>query len=88
MPPKGYKAPPKITAEDCGDAAELCNAAAINLAIIAKRHVDIPKLLAALSFAQEAVEILYQRRDALADSRQTPSSVVPPDVDRPGEARG
>jgi hypothetical protein len=89
MPPRGYKKPATLTAEDCGNAAELCNAAAITLAIVAKKHPE-PKLLAALTFAQEAADELWKRRASLtheqADQRQS-TTPLPPDADRPGEER-
>jgi Ser/Thr protein kinase RdoA (MazF antagonist) len=90
VPPRGYRKIQPLTAEDCGNAADLCNAAAITLAIVAKKHTDIPKLLAALTFAQEAADELWKRRASLtheqADQRQS-TTPLPPDADRPGEEK-
>lgn len=85
MPPKGYKKPPSLTAEDYATGGELCAYAANILAVVARKHPDVPMLLAAITLANQSSEQLYERRNQ-ADLRQ-PTSVVLPDGDRPGEDR-
>lgn len=62
MPPRGYKKPVALTAEDYGNSAELVNAAAITLSVVAKKHPEMPMLLAAITFAQQASEQLHAQR--------------------------
>lgn len=82
MPPKGWKRARPLTSDDYASSIVLCESAARILTVVAQKHSDLPCLLATLTFAEQVVEKLQERK-AQADQRQTPSSVVPPDADRP-----
>ena len=73
MPPKGYKKPPAVTADDYASSSELAAIATRILIVVAKKHGDLPSVLAALSLTQQALKELEQR------------CALSPDADRPGE---
>jgi hypothetical protein len=86
MPKKGYKAPPKITARDYVSSMNLCNAAIAIVTEVAKKHGDVPEMLAAISLLENGRSLLHERK-AQVDQRQVvegPQGQA--DVDRPGEA--
>lgn len=84
MPPKGYKAPPKLTADDYASSGELASYAANILAVVARKHPEMPMLLAAITLANQSAEALFEKRNAHADQRHSlPVVPPPPDADRP-----
>jgi hypothetical protein len=62
MPKKGYKAPPKITAEDYDNSIALSVSVTTVLSVIAKKHGDVPELLAAMSLIERGRAVLAERK--------------------------
>jgi hypothetical protein len=86
MPPRGYKKARPLTSDDYASSIVLCQSAVGVLTVVAQKHQDLPCLLATLTFAEQVVEKLRERK-AQVDPRQVgegpPQGI--PEGDRPGE---
>jgi hypothetical protein len=92
VPPKGWKRPKPLSADDYGMSLHHMQAILQNAEGLAKRHHDLPRMAVLLTIARDAdkelsAAALQAVSHEQADQRHSPPLVPqPPDADRPGEA--